>query len=53
MDHSQEKTAKRYEAPEIFELGDASQITLGEPNKPCADNCDCRKDGGEGEIILA
>ena len=45
---------KQYEAPEMFELGDATELTLG----PCQcgedDSCTgCKKEAGEGDIILA
>jgi len=32
-----------YQQPEIFELGAAEQVTLGDPLLPCADNCGCRQ----------
>lgn len=32
-----------YEAPEIFEIGDASKLTLGFTNRTCVDGCDCTK----------
>jgi len=32
-----------YERPEIFEIGEAERLTLGRPNLPCDDNCECTK----------
>ena len=32
-----------YEAPELVEIGDAGELTLGWTNRTCADGCDCTK----------
>lgn len=37
-----------YEAPEIVELGDARELTLGRPNLDLDDACDCTKACGCG-----
>ncbi len=34
-----------YEAPEVFELGEADKLTLGWTSKHCPDGCDCTKNG--------
>ena len=39
-----------YETPEIVDLGDARELTLGRPNLSCDDACDCTKSGGSDEI---
>jgi hypothetical protein len=41
----------RYEVPEILELGDAGDLTLGMPNLPCDDACDCAKAASELEEV--
>ena len=33
-----------YESPEIFEIGQAAELTLGQPAKAVVDACDCTKD---------
>jgi hypothetical protein len=32
-----------YETPELMEIGDARELTLGWPNNPCADACECTR----------
>lgn len=41
-----------YETPEVFELGSATALTLGDCKCGDNDNCGgCRKDGGD--VVLA
>ena len=40
---------ENYEAPEVVELGDADELTLGRPNLPDDDACDCTKCGSAME----
>lgn len=44
-----------YELPEIFEIGDASEMTLGSPALPCIDACDCTKKSADEEegVVMA
>ena len=45
---------RNYETPEIVELGDARELTLGRPNLSCDDNCECTKSGGgDSDLALA
>ena len=40
----------KYETPDIFELGDAAELTLGCTGS-CTDDCNCAKcGGGAGEL---
>lgn len=34
----------QYERPEVLEIGSVERLTLGQPNKPTPDACDCAKD---------
>ncbi len=40
-----------YEAPELFELGAAEELTLGRAALPIDDACDCTKCGAAEEEI--
>ena len=33
----------KYETPELLELGDVSELTLGAASKPNSDNCGCKR----------
>jgi hypothetical protein len=41
-----------YEAPEIFELGKADEMTLGQVALPCPDACDCSKEKADDEEVM-
>lgn len=45
-------TNNTYEAPEVFEIGNASEVTLGRADKPVDDGCDCTKDAAEESIEM-
>lgn len=34
-----------YERPEVLEIGEAEELTLGQANKKYLDNCKCSWDG--------
>ncbi len=40
----------KYETPDIFELGDAAELTLGCTGSSC-DDCNCAKCGGSTDLI--
>lgn len=45
MEHTKPVTEETtpYETPELVEIGDAGELTLGWTNRDCADGCDCTK----------
>ncbi len=42
-----------YQRPEILEIGQAAELTLGFVNRKVCDGCDCTKDAAAEEVALA